>query len=473
MHLSAFNLYVEQFPGPDDVLVHNTFSGAYVAMERDTLALLRRVEQGHVLSPAERAGLDIETWLDPDVGIVVASLDQEADDYRAWFEVHRTQRALKCIVAINLACNFDCTYCCQAEVMDGTVMKPGVVTQTADWLASRAVAMDADRAHITFVGGEPLLHPDRIKTMAARIRARLDPHGVDLGLGLISNGYFLTPEMVQELLPYGLEMAQITLDGDHTTHRLSRVSKQGEDTFQRIFDNLVAASRHILITVNGNYQDSTLHGFGPLVDRLAAAGLPEKNPIHFTPALQILSAPEGSAAGTCAWSDTPHGIRVALHDRILGKGFAPDRLNALGPCGFHDHNLFAIDPQGTIFKCPGFLGHVGWRIGDVASGLDPAYRDMLAWDTSDACGGCAHRPNCAGGCVADAFLRTGEMNINCEIDYLDAVTPHALTREYLLATSTDREQAMTSFPRPPAALPEPRQPDTPPRGIRPDSLRVI
>ena len=39
-------------------------------------------------------------------------------------------------------------------------------SQTADWLAARALAIGARRVHITFVGGEPLLHPERMIALA-------------------------------------------------------------------------------------------------------------------------------------------------------------------------------------------------------------------------------------------------------------------------------------------------------------------
>ena len=51
-------------------------------------------------------------------------------------------------------------------------------------------------------------------------------------VALLHLGYFLTPEMVTRLLPFGLDGAQVTLDGDHTTHSLTRVSKRGESPLE-------------------------------------------------------------------------------------------------------------------------------------------------------------------------------------------------------------------------------------------------
>jgi uncharacterized protein len=339
-------------------------------------------------------------------------------------------------------------------------------------VASRAIELDMDHVRLTFVGGEPLLHPERIKSIAARVAAALDDHGIEVSLGLITNGYFLTLETVHELLPYGLAVAQVTLDGDETTHRVSRVSKKDEDTFQRIFDNVIAASKVIQVTINGNYQEHTIHGFAPLVDKLAAHALPAGSSINFSPALEILSAPEGSVAGSCNWSSAPYEYQVALHDRIVGNGYFTSTLYSVGPCGFHDYHLFAIDPRGNIFKCPGFLGHPEWRIGHVRSGLTARYEQMLALDLDSTCRGCAHRPNCGGGCVADEMLRTGAPAANCEQPFFEAVKPHVLPRRYLLAVN-DRERALSKFPAPPAPLPSGNDRPQRGRGERSNALRTL
>lgn len=473
MRASTFNLYIDDFPQAGQRLVHNTFSGAFVVLEGERMSVFEQVLAGQELGPEARAVIADEAWTDADIGIVVERDADERADHRAWFEEQRARRVLQAVVCINLTCNFACGYCCQADVMDGSVMSHATIEQTADWLAARARVIDAERVQVFAVGGEPLLYPERIKALCARLCARIEPLGVDFGLGLITNGYYLGPEMVRELLPYGLESAQVTLDGDRTTHACSRPSKRGEDTFQRIFDHIIAASRHIHIAVNGNYQAHTVAGFEPLIAELARAGLGREHQIAFAPAFEMLGAPAGSAAGACTWSASPHGYRVALHDRIVAAGYPTPPLESVGPCGFHSHHLFAVDPLGNLFKCPGFLGHPEWRVGHVASGLGERYEALVRWDALGSCGECAHRPNCAGGCVADATLKSGALRTQCDESYLHGVAGHAVPRAYLLATHDDRAAAAARFPAPPRPLPEPLAEPIPARGVHSGALRVI
>jgi uncharacterized protein len=505
MQLSVFNLYVEDFPEPGETLVHNTLSGAYVVLDREAAAVLEKCDRGSPLEEPERQLIDALELADPDMGVVVTSRADEERAYRAWLDGQRARPELSAIVAVNRACNFACTYCCQADVMDGSVMTPDMAHRTADWLAARALEIGAQRVNVTFIGGEPLLHPERIMTLARQLRARLQAHGADtspgtspgsasapapeLAIGLITNGLFLDEDMVSRLLPYGLAFAQVTLDGDEHTHDRSRISKRGEATFGRIFANVMAASRRIRIGLNGNYQDDTIAGFAPLIRKLAAAGFGREHGFSFSPALAVLGAPADSGSGQCTWSRSDHGHGVALHDELVRHGYQPTRLHHIGPCSFHEHHMYVVDVDGTLFKCPGFLGHPAWAIGHVRGGLTERYRALLDLDTSSTCGDCAHRPSCGGGCIANALVRGSRpdapyepslADLHCEFDYLEAAASHGMPREYLLATSASVEQALAAFPAPPVALPAPSPIDQhpaipngfPQRGRRSTALHI-
>lgn len=449
MRLSRFNLFVDGYPEPGSTLIHNTLSGAFTVLDSETIAALRKLDAGEELNDRER-----ELALDPDlsdsdVGVVVDSIEAEEAEFHAWFERKRRKTTkLDVLVSVNLACNFDCPYCCQGGILDGTTMKMAVADQTADWIATRAIEVGVDAVYLAFCGGEPLLHPDRIKRIASRIRERIAPHGLELTFGLITNAYFLTEEMVSELLPYGLVHAQITLDGDQSTHKLTRVSKKGEDTFEKIFAHAMAASRRIRVTINGNYTAATRHGFVPLLEKLSEAGLARGNKVSFTPALEILTSVDWNGGGMCTWSDADTAMHISLQEEIMRRGFDTNALGAVGPCEFHDHHSFAIDPDGTIHKCPGFLGKPTWGIGHVERGLDAErYQKMIRATPQESCDGCAHRPNCGGGCVANEWLKVGEAaGVNCEKPFFERWKEDNVIRQYLLATHDQVEEAVAAFP---------------------------
>ncbi len=465
MRLSAFNQYLEDYPGRGQTLIHNTFSGAFVVLDKDELSALRGADQAARDGAAWVFPIDSDLS-DPDVGIVVPSLEREEREFRAWFEARRVRRSLDVVVGINLACNFACTYCSQQDVLDGSVMKSGTSDATADWIAKRAADASVERVNLCFVGGEPLLHPGRIEYIAQGIREALSDTGIEVTYSITTNGYLLTEELAERLARSGLDHVKVTLDGDASTHCMSRVAKNGEDTFRRVFDGVIAASRQVRVTVNGNYQPSTVGGFRPLIAELAAAGLPRGSELSFTPALAGLGHAAEDTGLACSWGRSDLAHHVALHDAVIAAGFESSPLNAVGPCELHDLQSFAIGPTGVIYKCPGFLGQPSWAIGHVTSGLTERYEEMLALTPKSApCDGCSDRPNCGGGCLAAAWIREGNTNgVNCERAYFDQVRPHALAREFAVAMGEDPAEAA-------ARLPAPSTPSH--RAIRSSSLRVL
>src|SRR5262249_19030110 len=410
MRLSAFNQYVVDYPEPGQTLVYNTFSGGFASLDASTFALLKKADAGGMLDDSERQFIEPELsdLFDDPVGILVESRAAEERAFRAWMERTRSDTTkVTATVSITFACNFDCTYCCQADVLNGRMMNAATGAATASWLADRALAIGAREIRLNFVGGEPLLHPDRIEQIIADIRTRTEHAGITVRFHLITNGYFLSSELVERWVPLGLIGAQVTLDGDETTHSITRVSKKGEDTFARIFANVVSASRRVRINLNGNYQENTVHGFAPLLTKLREAGMRQGSKIFFSPTLAARGAPPAAGCGACHWSGSHPDLIIALGDEIRRNGFNPGDIGAIGPCSFHSRHDYAIDPEGHLYKCPGFLGKMDWAIGHVSTGLTSRYDGLAAINPQRLCGSCSHRPECAGGCVAALWIAQG------------------------------------------------------------------
>lgn len=95
-------------------------------------------------------------------------------------------------------CNLSCAYCNEYDKVSNPVPTEEMLRRI-DLLATLGTGI------ITFSGGEPLLHPD-LDEMIRRIRS----HGIIVTL--ITNGYLLTPERIQQLNRAGLEHLQISID---------------------------------------------------------------------------------------------------------------------------------------------------------------------------------------------------------------------------------------------------------------------
>ena len=95
-------------------------------------------------------------------------------------------------------CNLACGYCNEYDHSSNPV-PPEVVKSRLDKLA------DLGTSVVTISGGEPMMHP-QLDEIIHHIRVR------GMIAGLISNGYYFTPERIKRLNKAGLEYLQISID---------------------------------------------------------------------------------------------------------------------------------------------------------------------------------------------------------------------------------------------------------------------
>jgi MoaA/NifB/PqqE/SkfB family radical SAM enzyme len=95
-------------------------------------------------------------------------------------------------------CNLSCKYCNEYDKTSQPV-PTAVMLRRIDQLAALGTTA------VTFSGGEPLLHPE-LEALAAHVRQR------GMIAGLITNGYLLTTERIENLNRAGLDHLQISID---------------------------------------------------------------------------------------------------------------------------------------------------------------------------------------------------------------------------------------------------------------------
>ena len=115
----------------------------------------------------------------------------------AWGLLSTEHTVLAHVIPIR-RCNLSCTYCNEFDDFSKPVATDEMLRRI-DRLAELGATI------ITQSGGEPLLHPDLDK-----IIARVRSHGILAGM--ITNGYLLTPERINQLNRAGLEHLQISID---------------------------------------------------------------------------------------------------------------------------------------------------------------------------------------------------------------------------------------------------------------------
>lgn len=133
-------------------------------------------------------------------------------------------------------CNFRCVYC--YETFPRGTMEPWVRKSVLTYVERRLPMLN--RLGISYFGGEPLLGLEAIEELGPEFVRLADQYKVPLTSGMTTNGYLMTPDVVDKLLRWKIKDFQITLDGAPEDHDSHRILKGGGSTYSVILSNLQA-----------------------------------------------------------------------------------------------------------------------------------------------------------------------------------------------------------------------------------------
>jgi uncharacterized protein len=442
MQSSMFNLRVP-LPG-DDVFLMNTLTDAQLVVTSDVAVLLDRA---HEIGPAAALTRDEREALAQlaEAGFLVESREDDRrrlDGYLG--DVKSNADELNVTLLTTLQCNFACDYCFQGDHGDYNKFAEKMSLETADravaWMTRELDRVQPPLLVLTFFGGEPLLNLPVMYALAERAWHATRERGVALYVNVITNGLLLTPEVVDRMLPFGLNGIKVTLDGDRATHNRMRPLRGGQGTFDRIIANIRAVAGRCKISIGGNFDESSVESYPALLEFLRAQEFADRLvKVNFKPIVRTApAAPTGviplipvgakdTLKGTCmtqvgagagAACDTCHTLddqMSFLREETKRHGFRPNDGVHNGPCHVHLQHAHTIGPDGSLYPCPGFTGQLSTSTGHIDDRLDPiresARERFLRLSPWKECGDCAYIPVCAGGCVAASHSQLGDMNV--------------------------------------------------------------
>lgn len=421
--------YLKTYPcanEPDKVLVYSTTRGAILKLDRSVLA----DAWGNHLSEQEQELL-------AKIGVLVPDWHAEQEQLRTFFEdLNRRSNRFTALVTMNLDCNLACGYCYEDHFRGKRYM----TQETADLLIHH-VSMQIDKGFsimLDFYGGEALLSLPMMKNIASRIRHKAAETGTEASFNLVSNATLLTREVASELKSLGFASIRFTIDGPPEIHNQQRPFVNGKGSFDRIIENLDHTSDILSVQLGGNYTKDNYREFPRLLDLLLERGItPDRlGYVMFSPV-----TPKAGEAGLsdfavgCASPNEPWLIEASLFLRqeVLRRGFNAPKPK-LAACMVEFENDLVINYDGSLYKCPAFMGWDDMKIGHLADGISDycASHNMDAWK-NDECLSCPYLPLCFGGCRFLRRLRTGKIDgVDCRREYLDAALEQILLQDLTL-----------------------------------------
>lgn len=480
MRASLFNVSVPLADGTE-VFLLNTLSDAQAIVSRDVADFLERLGEAEV-DPATTNGEEREALsvLHAD-GFVVDSREAERTALRARFaDMREDTSQLRVTVLTTLQCNFSCDYCVQGDHgphSNTDRMSLDTASRTLAWIESRLDELRPTSFVLTFFGGEPLLNLPAVYYLAEHAWRSCERRGVRMLINVITNGLLLTPEVVDRLVPFGLNGVKVTLDGEREAHNAARPLRGGQGTFDRIVENVRHVAGKCRVAIGGNFQEGTTGSFVELLDFLAAQDFaPLLDKVAFKPVIQPkpatprgvipLTLVTGSGPITMPAATRPHqqasspcdschfvdDQMIALREATQARGFKTVDGVHMGPCELHRRHAYTIGPNGSLYTCPGFAGEANEAVGHIATEATDRQRLAAArferltpWRSG--CGDCSYVPVCGGGCSVASHAEQGNLfEPSCHKSSFDAGVA-VLARE---AARSAEVQPSLSSPFPPA-----------------------
>ena len=300
-------------------------------------------------------------------------------------------------VAITRACNFDCSYCYEAN-RTGQPMTEEVAEKLVDFIRKFKV----QHRHITWYGGEPLLAFPRIR----QIHGRLKELGIDYLASLITNGYLLEEPVIRELGELGIRFIQITLDGSQKTHDSRRFLKGGGATFDRILgnlDKLMASGYDGSVSIRVNVDGRNAEEFME-VHRLIASRYSDAFGERICVYPGFVHGDSHPDAGCFFDSDKKGNFIAQVAEKHGVKALSLFPRMPSASCTLTKQNAFVVGPEGELYKCWNDVGIPSQVVGSIESltgwNLPLIAQGMVAASYLDAeeCRECFYFPICDGGC---------------------------------------------------------------------------
>lgn len=274
--------------------------------------------------------------------IVAEDLDEREAVINQWKQRVEADKNYFLIINPTLRCNFNCWYCYENH-KNAVVMSKDILERVKKLIDS--IAPEADTLDISFFGGEPLLEFSRIVRPFINYAEQVTAlHNKGVKFSFTTNGFLLTPEMIEFLAGHNVKFMQITLDGGRDSHNKTRISKT-KDSFRTITDNIRQLLNHkIQVTLRVNVTPENVSDCSDILNWIKSLSGEQK---------QYLSANVQQVWQT-ARSEDFSSKTDSLLDAITQCGVRayPAIMDNLRHMCYADKaNSFLINSDGKIFKC--------------------------------------------------------------------------------------------------------------------------
>ena len=322
-------------------------------------------------------------------------------------------------------CNLNCSYCFASQGKyhgDRALMPFDVGKQALDFLMDNSGSRT--NLEVDFFGGEPLMNWQVVKDLVAYARSQEEAHHKHFRFTLTTNGVLLDDE-VTEFCNREMHNVVLSLDGRKEVHDRLRKNYAGQGSYDLIvpkFQRFVQQRGDRDYYIRGTFTHENTD-FTNDIFHMADLGFTELS-------MEPVVSPPGEP-----WALTEEDLPVLFEQyEILAKEMlkreeegrpftfyhymldlegGPCLHKRMSGCGSGTEYL-AVTPWGELFPCHQFVNDPAYSMGDVWKGVtnttmgEKFHRCNVV--ANPACRDCWARLYCAGGCAANAYHASGDIN---------------------------------------------------------------
>lgn len=179
----------------------------------------------------------------------------------------RERKRLLLTVLPTYECNFACWYCIQRHRKE--YMPKATLQAIGKFIEQYTLQNGIKEIEISWFGGEPLLCFDtHIHELCVFVKKFAEENRIHYVNTITTNGYRITPSMLEIMKEYNFKIFQITLDGDKEHHNQIRNEKV-LPSFDRILNNVLLIIKNLpeaLLCLRFNYTAQNIPYYKKMVE---------------------------------------------------------------------------------------------------------------------------------------------------------------------------------------------------------------
>ena len=403
-----FNIYSGRVISVIDDMHRKLINGDFTDLSNEELSMLKKTE------------------------FIVPSHEYEEDRIKTNFtNMKYRSESLVVTILTNMDCNLGCKYCHENGLMDYSFLREPQIEKIKKWLDSQVKSGQYKNITIYFYGGEPTLNMHAVKSISEYVAKLSNENNLHYDLSMSTNGTLLNDDIVEQLFEVNVRDIQVTLDGAQKIHDYRKPFLDGKGTFDIILQNIKKYYKQLNFTVRANVDKNNYESIPELMDIIVKDEL--QNKVYFYLDLISSTHTKNDYCNNFVFTSIEEMASISyLWKEQKKKGIPLHGKNVIeGLCGNLSKSNVTISSTGNFYICPGLCGIKDACLGSLDNGYNSIYDKMMKTDVWKKCIKCKYLPMCAGGCRAQAYMKSGScFECYCKKKYYESVVMMYIMYKY-------------------------------------------